>query len=434
MADLSISVISDQASASNQAGWWHPLDSFQGKEYYALNKEFGSPGEHHVEIVKRTSDGTLTRGLCKLFDGTIAVYANDIGHNNPSIAVDGDGYIHVLTSMHGNLLRYFCSVLPHDVTDMAEASWSFPDVDWVYTYPTITRGPGGDVYCMMRAGVRSSVGANKQLGVIYHYDVAAKQWSRFAPAAETVNRAVYPDDLSAQADGLHIIFQWAPYPASAVRHVGEYGIIGNDGIMRTVNGLQVPMPVAQGQLAYKPLQAGENPASGTGLTIGIQSAKFAFDGDALSHIAYRFRTEDDPNGTYFSKFRVFVTTWNGSSWVEEEIAYVPPEVGDTSAALAATIQGGKRRVYFSVEYTAGGSKVAVIVLAEDAGAEWTYSILGNTAPTLLRLGSVQLDDGDVLYVSSPYAGMVSRYFIPEDYVPSSVFVSFSELLGTLTGD
>ncbi|HBR5503458.1 TPA: BNR-4 repeat-containing protein [Klebsiella pneumoniae] len=434
MADLSISVISDQASESNQAGWWHPLDSFQGAEYYGLCKDFGTPGKHQVEIVRRDADGTLTRGLCKNTDGTNAEYDNDVGHNQPSIVVDGEGYIHVFTSMHVNLLRYFRSTRPGDVSAMVDASWDFTDVDWPYTYPIVARGSNGDVYCMMRAGVRSSIGANKQGGVIYKYDLAGKVWSRFAPAAETQNRTVYPDDMSVHADGLHVIFQWAPYPAAAVRHVGEYGIIGNDGLMRTVNGLQVPMPVTQGQLAYKPLQPGENPGSGTGLAMGIQSAKFAFTSGVLSHIAYRFRTEDDPNGTYFSKFRVFVTTWNGSSWVEEEIAYVPPEVGDTSAALAATIQGGKRRVYFSVEYTAGGSKVAVIVLAEDTGTGWTYSILGNSAPTLLRLGCAQLDAGDALYVSSPYAGLVNRYFIPENYEPSSVFISFSELLGTLTGD
>lgn len=432
MADVDISVISDEASESNQAGWWHPLDAFQGAEYYGLCKEFGVSGKHQVEIVRRNTDGTLTRGLCKNVDGTNAEFVNDVGHNQPSIAVDGEGYIHVFTSMHVNLLRYFRSTRPGDVTTMVDASWDFPDVDWPYTYPIIARGSNGDVYCMMRAGVRSSVGANKQGGVIYKYDLTTKLWSRYAPAAETQGRAIYPDDMSGHADGLHIIFQWGPYPASAVRHVGEYGVIGNDGLMRTVEGVQVPMPVTQGQMAYKPLQPGENSGSGTGLTIGIQSAKFAFDGDTLSHIAYRFRTEDDPTGTYFSKFRVYVTRWDGSSWQEEEVAYVPPEVGNTSAALAATIQGGKRRVYFSVEYTSSGNTVAVIVLAENAGTGWTYSVLGSSAPTLLRLGSAPGNGGDVLYVSSPFEAKVYRYFVPSNYTPAQQFTDFSALLATLS--
>ncbi|MDZ2238140.1 hypothetical protein M2638_27170, partial [Klebsiella pneumoniae] len=108
------------------------------------------------------------------------------------------------------------------------------------------------------------------------------------------------------------------------------------------------------------------------------------------------------------------------------------ERGNTSAALAATVQGGKRRVYFSVEYTSSGSTVAVIVLAENAGTGWVYSILGDSAPTLLRLGSAPGVGGDVIYVSSPYSGKVSRYFVPSDYTPSTSYTNFNDLLAALT--
>ncbi|MFH7179689.1 BNR-4 repeat-containing protein, partial [Klebsiella pneumoniae] len=387
MANFTSSLISDSASESNQAGWWHPLDSFQGAEYYGICKEYGVAGKHQVELVKRAADGTLTRSLCKNTDGTTAEFDNDIGHNNPSVIVDGDGYIHVFTSMHMNLLRYFKSAAPNDVTNMVDASWNFPDVDWTYTYPTVARGPEGDVYVMMRRSNRTPVNDTKRPGVVYRYRLASKTWERYAPVAEADNRSIYPDDMMAFADGLHLLFQWAHYPSSAVRHVGEYGVIGTDGLMRTINNTPLPMPVTQGQLAYKPLQPGENPAISDGLKMGIQSAKFAFDGEGLSHIVYRFRAVDDPTGTYFSKFGVYVATWNGSAWSEQQIAYVPPERGNTSAALAATVQGGKRRVYFSVEYTSSGNTVAVIVMAENAGSGWVYSVLGNSAPTLLRLGS-----------------------------------------------
>ncbi|MDG1643470.1 BNR-4 repeat-containing protein [Klebsiella huaxiensis] len=432
MADLSISVISDQASESNQAGWWHPLDSFQGLEYYGLCKEGGTSGKHQVEIVRRDADGTLTRGLCKNTDGTTAEYDNDVGHNQPSVVVDGAGYIHVFTSMHVNLLRYFRSARPGDVSQMVDATLDFPDVDWVWTYPIVSRGPDGAVYCMMRVANRSTIGETKRSGILYRYDIGSQLWSRYAHAAETENRSVYPDDMSAQADGLHLIFEWAPYPSAAVRHVGEYGVIGTDGLMRTIDGVQLNMPITQGQAAYKSLQPDENPVSGTGLAAGIQSAKFAMNGGSLSHITYRFRTEDDPEGTWFSKFRVFVATWSGSAWVEDELAYVPPEIGDTSAALAATVQGGKRRVYFSVEYFSSGNAVAVIVLAENAGSGWVYSILGNSAPTLLRLGIAPGNGGDVLYVSAPYEARVYRYFVPENYMPAQTFSSFEALLETLT--
>lgn len=432
MADLAISQISNSASESNQAGWWHPLDFFQNAEYYGICKEYGVSGKHQVELVKRAADGTLTRGLCKDRTGAIATFDNDVGHNNPSVIVDGDGYIHVFTSMHVNLLRYFKSSAPFDVSNMVDATFGYPDVDWTYTYPTVARGPDGDVYVMMRRSNRTTVNDTKRPGVVYRYRLASKTWERYAPVAEANNRSIYPDDMMAFADGLHLLFQWAPYPSSAVRHVGEYGVIGTDGLIRSKGGTQYLMPVAQGQLAYKPLAPGENAGSGTGLTIGIQSAKFAFNGSTLSHIVYRFRTVDDPTGTYFSKFGVYVATWNGTAWVEELIAYVPPETGNTSAALAATVQGAKKRVYFSIEYVSGGNPVAVIALAENGGSGWVFSILGPSAPTLLRLGSAVLASGDVLYVSSPYEALVSRYFVPSDYTPAQSYTNFNDLLASLS--
>ncbi|UNA33922.1 hypothetical protein LOF13_27970 [Klebsiella pneumoniae subsp. pneumoniae] len=190
------------------------------------------------------------------------------------------------------------------------------------------------------------------------------------------------------------------------------------------------MPVTQGQLAYKPLQPGENPAISDGLKMGIQSAKFAFDGEGLSHITYRFRTVDDPSGTWFSKFGVYVATWAGSAWSEQQIAYVPPERETLPQHWRQPFRGQAEGV-FSVEYTSSGNTVAVIVLAENAGSGWVYSVLGNSAPTLLRLGAAPGNGGDVLYVSAPFEAKVYRYFVPEDYSPAQQFTSFDVLLSTL---
>ncbi|HBR1584195.1 TPA: hypothetical protein L9M00_004769, partial [Klebsiella pneumoniae] len=136
------------------------------------------------------------------------------------------------------------------------------------------------------------------------------------------------------------------------------------------------------------------------------------------------------------KFAVKLATWSGTAWVEEELAYVPPEKGDTSAAIATSIIDGKKRVWFSVEYVSSGSKVAVIVMAENSGSGWVYSVLGSSNPTLLRLGCAPGVGGDVLYVSAPFAGegvgTVSRYFVPVDYEAPQSYNTFAELLATLT--
>ncbi|MFB3029260.1 hypothetical protein ACEWFA_23445, partial [Klebsiella pneumoniae] len=137
-------------------------------------------------------------------------------------------------------------------------------------------------------------------------------------------------------------------------------------------------------------------------------------------------------GTAFGKFAVKLATWSGSEWVEEEVAYVPPDTGDTSATIATSLHGNKRRVWFSVEYLSAGSTVAVIVMAENEGAGWEYSVLGDSAPALLRLASVTVSDGDVLYVSAPYLARVSRYHVPANWIPEKTFTRFSDLLDSLT--
>lgn len=435
MANLNISIISDQASESNQAGWWHPLDSFQGVEYYGLCKEFGTTGRHQVEIVRRDADGTLTRGLCKNTDGTIAEFSNDVGHNQPSIAVDGEGYIHVFTSMHASLLNYFRSELPGDVTTMVDATWNFPDVEWAWSYPIIGRAPDGDVYAMLRSHNRIMAGETKRSAFAYKYSLSSHQWERFAHIAEQENRSVYSQDIAITSAGVHFLFEWAKYGASAVRHGGAYGIIAPDGFMYDIAGVRAEMPVTQGEIAYKAIASDENSNTVSGEVKGIQCARFAFNGSVLSHIAYRYRDEDNIGGTAFGKFAVKLATWSGSEWVEEEIAYVPPDTGDTSATIATSLIDGKKRVWFSVEYTSGGSVVAIIVMAENDGTGWVYSVLGDSEPTLMRLSAVTVTDGNVLYVSAPFAGdgmgTVSRYFVPSDYSPVQGFSNFADLLAAL---
>ncbi|MGS1503150.1 hypothetical protein ACVCGS_20875 [Klebsiella pneumoniae] len=200
--------------------------------------------------------------------------------------------------------------------------------------------------------------------------------------------------------------------------------------MRTINNTPLPMPVTQGQLAYKPLQPGENPAISDGLKMGIQSAKFAFDGEGLSHITYRFRTVDDPSGTWFSKFGVYVATWAGSAWSEQQIAYVPPERGTLLQHWRQPFRGQTEGVFF------GGIHVfREYCRCHCPGGKCRFwmGLLGTRQqrPHTSAPGSAPGNGGDVLYVSAPFEAKVYRYFVPEDYSPAQQFTSFDVLLSTL---
>ncbi|MGS1502879.1 BNR-4 repeat-containing protein [Klebsiella pneumoniae] len=285
--------------------------------------------------------------MCKNVDGTVAEFNNDVGHNQPSVVVDGAGYIHVFTSMHVNLLRYFRSARPGDVSQMVDATLTFRMWTGYWTYET-GRGPDGDVYCLMRVASRSTTGKINAGCILYRFDVGALRWTRYAHVAETANRAIYPDDIAINEDGVHLLFQWSAYPSSGPP-CREMASSGTDGLMRTINNTPLPMPVTQGQLAYKPVCAVcENPAISDGLKMGIQSAKFAFDGEGLSHITYRFRTVEvilpEPGSVSFG---VYVATWAGSAWSEQADRVCPAGEGNTSAALAATVQGASRGCIFA---------------------------------------------------------------------------------------
>src|SRR5690606_27396920 len=100
---------------------------------------------------KRQSDGSLVTDCLRLSSGACAEYIDDGGHNQPTIAVDGNGVIHAFVSMHNDSWNYFRSTTAGDVTTMVEQSAEVPDGELGFTYPVAATAPNGDVYLMARA-------------------------------------------------------------------------------------------------------------------------------------------------------------------------------------------------------------------------------------------------------------------------------------------
>ena len=146
----SVSSVPFRMDASNQAAWWSPIDEFGGDVYIAYDgwggaaaSTGGSADTHTVWIARRTPNGEWTRD-CLRFGFACAVFRDDPGHRQPSIAVDGDGYIHVFTALHKNHWVYYRSGRPRDVHTMVNRSAQLPDQGDVYTYPVLTRTGRGD--------------------------------------------------------------------------------------------------------------------------------------------------------------------------------------------------------------------------------------------------------------------------------------------------
>src|SRR5690606_25206362 len=211
--------VPDRMDASNQAGWWHPLDAQHGATYLAYNG-WGGPGQggaadtHQVHVARRDGAGAWVRGCLPDGAGGCVVYRDDVGHNQPTLALDGDGHIHVFASMHGNGWRYFRSARPGDPTTMVDRSAEMPDQGGRYTYPTAARTPNGDVYLAIRSG---------RVGNLYRWHDAADRWTRVATFAADDRFVVYPDDVVSDAAGnVHIAWEWAYGGANGLRHLGSY--------------------------------------------------------------------------------------------------------------------------------------------------------------------------------------------------------------------
>lgn len=280
-----------RVDASNQAGWWRPLDEWNGSVYVAYNA-WGGPGPtnggatdtHTVYIGRRAPDGVWTRGCLKTSTDACVVYPDDIGHKQPSIAVDGDGYLHAFVSMHGNNWIYYRSTAPGDVTTMVSRSTQLPDQGDEYTYPNVTRVDNSDLYLVIRAYPE---------GRPYRWNNAADTWTRVAVFARTAGYVVYPDDVAGDGAGnLHISWEWAYGGADGLRHLGSYLRYEiATGTFRNAAGTVVTAPATTtSPVVYQPIEGTEQAtdrdnASGPP---GVQNAKLALAGGRPA-VAYRYR-------------------------------------------------------------------------------------------------------------------------------------------------
>jgi len=96
----------------------------------------------------------------------------DDNHNILSVAVDSDGYIHVVGNMHANPMRYIRSANPEDIF-----SWELPSMTGVnensVTYPQFVKLRDGKLLLFYRNGMPG-------LGNIYinEYNTTTKTWSK----------------------------------------------------------------------------------------------------------------------------------------------------------------------------------------------------------------------------------------------------------------
>jgi hypothetical protein len=340
-----LEVVPRPIDSSNQAGWWTPTDLAGDTELIAFNEHLPvdalgpAATEHTVVLGVRVAGGAWTFGCIPSGEegGGCATFADDCGHRQPSVAIDGAGHLHAFVGMHNSPWRYYRSTVPGDPRTMVDRSAELPDPSGLVTYPVLARTPDGDVY--LAARVRE-VGSPVN-GRLYRWDVATGSWSRVAVFASQSRFWVYPDDLEVDdLGGVHVVWQWSYGGAGGLRHLGSHlRYDPSTGVFSNAQGVPVPVPATTSSpVAYQPLARGESATARLGTAVGIQSAKVAVvPGTTTPMIVYRFREVDG------GPFQVRRARPTGSGWSRDLIyggAY------DTFAAIDITHNVDSVRVYY----------------------------------------------------------------------------------------
>jgi hypothetical protein len=392
-AAVSTQVVPFRMDASNQAGWWKPIEEFGGLPYVAYNawgsaSEGGSTDTHTVYVARREPNGTWTRGCMQTATGACAVFNDDVGHYQPSISIDGDGYLHAFVSMHNNDWRYYRSTAPGDVTTMVNRSTQLPDQGGQYTYPNVSRAANGDLYLIVRSYPQ---------GRLYRWNNAANTWSRVAIFAAATNYVVYPDDVIGDSVGnIHIAWEWAYGGANGLRHLASY-LRYEPATNRffTASGAQIAVPVTTtSPVVYQPLEGQElstdrDNASGPP---GVQSAKLAINLATMRPVAaYRYRS------AHGYPWRVRLAEWTGTAWRRQVVyggAY------DTTAAVDVSVHNSGIRVYYAKAATLTGDQAFAATRQPDG--TWAETVL-LPGVRVERLGVIRRGATDHLYLAAPSA-------------------------------
>lgn len=139
----------------------HPLFTYEGVQYISFYDAIG-----HVVVGKRATGNSDWEIHQTKFTGNV-----EDAHNSISVAVDGEGFIHLAWDHHNSPLRYAQSTEPGGLEMTDEYRPGSLNSDHSVTYPEFYRMPDGDLLLMYRNGWS---GEGSQ--VVHLYDVELKEW------------------------------------------------------------------------------------------------------------------------------------------------------------------------------------------------------------------------------------------------------------------
>lgn len=257
-------------------------------------------------------------------------------HNAISIAVDGDGYLHMAWDHHNSMLKYARSISP-GVLDFEEPWAMTGEKETRVSYPEFYNLPGGHLLFLYRDG-----GSGRGDLVMNRYDVKSKKWTRLQDnliSGEGKRNAYWQTSVDERGT-IHVSWVWRESPDVASNHDMCYARSHDGGkTWEKSNGekYQLPITAATAEYAWRVPQKSEL----------INQTSMTVDAQGRPYIATYWR----PEGTTVPQY--FVVYFNGAAWKATQV---------TQRTKPFTLSGGgtKRIPISRPQILASDKKVHVI--------------------------------------------------------------------------
>ena len=227
-AGSSVNMLANQSSTLVTAG------EFQYAAFYAADT--------HLVVARRVLNSDQWEIRKSSYTGNVAD-----AHNTVSIAVDGEGYLHVAWDHHANPLNYCRSVTPGSL-ELGPKMPMTGRFEKSVTYPLFFKHPDGGLLFLYRDG-RSGKGNV----VLNRYDLKTHQWRQVQENlidGEGARSAYLAATLDPQG-ALHLAWNWRDTPDVSTNHDLCYAKSTDGGeTWVTTGGAALKLPITAASAEY----------------------------------------------------------------------------------------------------------------------------------------------------------------------------------------